>query len=174
MSSNNYTTNEYLKRILWILTFPFFRFSPRHFYLWRTFLLRLFGAKIGKNVRIFPSSRIMFPWELRIGDNVVISWNVTVYDLGRLTIGKDVVVSQGVHLCGGTHDYTGKDFYIIKSKIDIEDGVWIAADAFIGPDVVIGKECVIGARSVVLQSTEPYGVYTGNPARLIKNKTSSN
>ena len=170
--SKNYTFKEYFLRGLWILIWPFFRFSPRLLYGWRNFLLRLFGARIGKKVKIFPSARIRFPWQLTIGNEVVISWDVILYNLGSIKIDDRVIISQGVHLCAGTHDYRSDSFPLIKSHIQIEEAVWIAAEAFIGPDVTIGKKGVIGARTVVTKSTEAYGVYGGNPAKLIKKRES--
>jgi len=168
--SKNYTLKEYLLRGMWLIAWPLFRFSPRHFYGWRNFLLRIFGAKIGKKVKIFPSVIIQFPWKLVVGDNVVISWGVILYNLGSITIEKNVIISQRAHLCAGTHDYEDHRFPLIKSHIYIENGVWIAAEAFIGPDVTIREKAVIGARSVVVKSTESFGVYGGNPARLIKRR----
>jgi len=166
--SRNYSFKEYFLRGLWILIWPFFRLSLRHAYFWRVFLLRLFGARIGKGVKIFPSAQIQFPWKLTIGDNVVISWGVILYNLGSITIEDDVIISQRAHLCAGTHEYSNEQFPLIKGHIIIKKGAWIAAEAFIGPEVTISEKSVIGARAVVFKSTKPYGVYGGNPAQLIK------
>jgi acetyltransferase-like isoleucine patch superfamily enzyme len=38
--------------------------------------------------------------------------------------------------------------------------------------VNIGDGSVIGAGAVVTKSTEPYGVYVGNPARKVKQRMS--
>ncbi|WP_417806940.1 acyltransferase [Thioclava sp.] len=50
----------------------------------------------------------------------------------------------------------------------IEDDVWIGANCTILDDVRLAKGCVIGAGSVVSKSTEPFGIYGGVPARLIR------
>ena len=55
------------------------------------------------------------------------------------------------------------------ADIVIGNDVWIAARAMLMPGVQVADGCVVGAGSVVTKSlTEPYGIYAGNPARLIR------
>lgn len=170
--SLNYPLVEYFYRLMWWFAYPLFRYSPRIFYGWRKFVLRLFGAKLGRNFNIFPSAKVTFPWKFVAGDNVTIAWGVKIYNLGQIVINDDVVISQNSHLCAGTHDYESINFTLIKSNIVVGSNVWIAADVFIGPDVNIAQGCVIGARAVVIKDTEPGGVYAGNPCQLIKRRSS--
>ncbi|MEJ0030747.1 MAG: putative colanic acid biosynthesis acetyltransferase [Bacteroidota bacterium] len=128
----------------------------------------MFGASIGRNVQIFPSARITFPWLLAIEDDVVISWDVKVYNLGAIKIGAKTVVSQHAHLCGGTHDFNTPEFTLLRTGLTIGKNVWIAADAFIGPGVSIGDNVVVGARSVVLKDVEADMLVAGNPATVIR------
>lgn len=130
-------------------------------------VLRLFGATIGNNVQIFPSANITYPWLLTVGDRVVISWDVKVYNLGRISIGDDTVISQYVHLCGGTHDYKNPGFTLLRTGLTIGKKVWVAADAFVGPGVTVGDHVVVGARSVVMRDVAPGTVVAGNPARVV-------
>ena len=133
-------------------------------------LLRLFGAKIGKDVLIRPGVRITYPWKLEIGDCSWIGDDVVLYSLGRIKIGKNSVVSQKSYLCAASHDYTKSSFDISSYPVTIEDEVWIATDVFIGPDVTIGKGAVVGARSSVFKSIEGGYVYAGNPLKIIKKR----
>lgn len=149
----------------------FFRFSPRMLYGWRNVLLRIFGAEIGKNVKIYPSARITFPWLLRLEDNVVISWDVKVYNLGTITIGDNSVISQYAHLCGGNHDYQTPSFTLLRTGLTIGKNVWVASDAFIGPGVVVGDNAVVGARAVVTSNVEANTLVAGNPAKVIRQIT---
>ena len=160
----NYSKKEYILRILWGFAYPFFRYSPRLFYGWRNTILRVFGAKIGNGVKIYPSAKITFPWKLEIGKKSVISWEVIVYNLGSIKIGEECIISQYVHLCAGTHDYKSPGFELIKSSITIGDHVWIAADAFISPDISIGNNAVVGARSVVVKNVPKNTIVAGHPA----------
>ncbi len=164
----NYSKREYFGWGLWKIAAIAFRFSPRHCYGWRNLLLRAFGAKIGRHVEVYPSCQIQFPWNLSLGDHVTLAWGVKIYNLGRVTIGSHVVVSQYAHLCAGTHEYQVSGFPLVKGEITIADHVWIATEAFIGPNVEIATHVVIGARTVVTQSTQDHTVYVGNPARAVK------
>jgi putative colanic acid biosynthesis acetyltransferase WcaF len=166
--AKNYTKKEYLLRGLWSVGKLFFHYSPRLLYGWRNGLLHLFGARIGKGVKIYPSAEVMFPWNLEIGDHTVVSWGVIIYNLGQIKIGSSTIISQYAHLCAGTHDYQSKTFDLIKSTITVGNHVWIAADAFIGPDVEIGDNSIIAARAVVTKNVEPDEIVAGNPARVVK------
>ena len=55
---------------------------PRSFFSWRSFLLRLFGAKIGRKVHIYPSVKIYLPWNLEIDDYSCIGEWSLIYNLG--------------------------------------------------------------------------------------------
>ena len=164
-----YSNKETFLRIVWAFIEPvFFRLSPRLFYGWRNFILRLFGAKIGRGVKIYPSAKITFPWLLIVEDNVVISWHVKVYNLGPVFIGSRTVISQYAHLCGGTHDFQNPDFLLLRTGLRIGANVWVAADAFVGPGVNIGDNVVVGARSVVLRDVEANTLVAGNPAKPVR------
>jgi putative colanic acid biosynthesis acetyltransferase WcaF len=95
---------------------------------------------------------------------------VTVYNLGKVTIGHNTVVSQNAYLCGGTHDYTLTTMPLIKAEITIGNNVWICAGAFIGPGITVGDGAVVAARAVVVKDVEPWTVVGGNPARFIKTR----
>ncbi|MCQ8119763.1 putative colanic acid biosynthesis acetyltransferase [Methylomonas rosea] len=160
-------------QIWWIVQSVFFARSPQFLYGWRRFLLRLFGAKIGKNVIIRPSAKVTYPWKLTIGDNSWIGDDVELYTLGEIEIGKNAVISQKSYLCTASHDYTKETFDIYQRKIVIEDEVWIATDVFIAPGITIGKCAVVGARSTVLDDMPAGMVCVGYPARPIKPRVST-
>lgn len=166
-----YSNKEILLRVIWsVIEISLYRFSPRLLYGWRVFILKVMGAKIGKGVKIFPSARIMFPWLLEVGDRSVISWDVKIYNLGRISIGMNTVISQYSHLCGGTHNYNSPDFELLRTGLTIGDNVWIAADAFIGPGVRVNNGAIVAARSVVVRDVLPNNIVAGNPARIIKSR----
>lgn len=173
--SKNRKTSKYplqimFCRILWGLCRPLFRFSPRQFFSWRRFLLRLFGAKIGRHVHVYNSAVIYMPWNLEIGDWSAIGELVYVYNLGRVSIGSRATISHRAHLCAGTHDYQDATLPLLKPPISIGDESWVCADAFIGPGVTVGEGAVVGARSVVVKNVPPWQVVAGNPAKSIKKR----
>lgn len=168
MVKANYSSKEKILRIIWGFIYPvLFRYSPRLLYFWRTFILRMMGAHIGKNVKIYPSAKIMYPWLLEIGDNTTISWDVIIYNLAFSKIGSNTMISQYSHLCGGTHDFRSQNFDLIRTGFTIGNQVWLAADSFIGPGVYVKDGAVVAARAVVVKDVEPGVIVAGNPARQI-------
>ena len=167
MKVSFYSNREYLLRMLWALISPLWFMSPRIFWFWRRFLLVLFGAKVSCGLKIYPSSVVKQPWKLTIKSNCTIGWNTYIYCLGEITIGSGAVISQGVHLCSGTHDYRNKRFPLVAKNILIGDNAWVAADAFIGPGVIVGDFAVVAARSVVVKDILPYNIVGGNPSSVI-------
>lgn len=131
-------------------------------------MLRLFGARIGRGVRIHPGAVIAIPWNLEASDYVSIGDGVRLYNLGLVQLGPGVTISQGGHLCAGTHDYTQVDLPLVKAPIRVLEGAWVCADAFVGPGVTIGDYSIVGARGVVMRDVPPWTVVAGNPARRLR------
>ena len=169
-SAQKYSPREILGRIVWILVQPFFRFSPRPCFGWRRFLLRCLGAKIGRQVNIYGSATIYYPWKFEAGDQSAVGEHAYVYNLGSVIIGARTTISHRAHLCAGTHDYSKPDLPLLKPEIHIGSGCWVAAGAFVGPGATIGDNTVIGARSVVSGQIPPGVIAAGNPCRVIKQR----
>ncbi|MEC7760324.1 MAG: acetyltransferase [Pseudomonadota bacterium] len=167
-AARKWTRGELAGRVAWGLATPLFRLSPRLFWGWRRAMLRAFGAQIGRDVHIYPSVRIAVPWNIRVGDQAAIGDRAILYSLGVITIGARATVSQGAHLCAGSHDLTRPDRPLTKPPVRIGEDAWIAADAFIGPSVAVGARAVVGARSVVVKDVAVGLIVAGNPARIIR------
>lgn len=157
-------------QLWWIVQSVLFKTSPQFLYGWRRFLLRAFGARIGKHVLIRASVHTQFPWKINIGNYSWIGDNVVLYSLGSITIGDNVVISQKSYLCAGSHDYTKNNFPIYALPVIIEDECWLATDVYVAPGVTIGKGTVVGARSSVFKSLPAGKICIGNPARVIKDR----
>jgi putative colanic acid biosynthesis acetyltransferase WcaF len=132
--------------------------------------LRLFGARIGRDVHIHPSVRITVPWNLKIGDQSAIGDRAILYSLGRITVGERVTISQGAHLCAGTHDYRNPAMPLLKLPIVVASEAWICADAFIGPGVEVGARAIVGARCAVMKDVAPATIMIGNPAKVLRQR----
>lgn len=170
----SFSLSNRLMRLVWGITYMlFFRYTPKPFHFWRSFLLKLFGAKVGKGVHVYPKVRIWAPWNLELKDECGIGNDVNLYSQGKITIGKRAVISQGAHICTGTHDYTQSGFPLYTRPIVIADQAWIAAEAFIGPGVTIGEGAVVAARSCVIKDVDSWTVVGGNPARFIKKRNNT-
>lgn len=147
---------------LWNPLFPFNR--PK---IW---VLKLFGAKIGNNVLFKPRVSIKYPWRLKIGNNVWIGEKVWIDNLGFVIIEDNVCISQGAMLLCGNHNYKKEAFDLLVGNIKLEKGSWVGAHAVVCPRVVIRSHSILTVNSVAVQSTEPYGIYQGNPAVKIRER----
>ncbi len=157
-------------QIWWFVQTILFKTSPQIMYGWRRFLLRIFGAKIGKKVILRPSVTITYPWKVSVGDYSWIGDDVTLYSLGEIKIGNNVVISQKSYICTGSHDYNETSFPIFVKKIVIENECWLATDVFIAPGITIGQGSVIGSRSSVYNDIPPNKICMGNPAVAVRNR----
>ncbi len=155
-------------RVLWGAAWPFFALTPRPLWGWRRMLLRIFGARIGAQVHVYPSARITMPWNLEIGAQAAVGDGAILYALGPITIGPRATVSQYAHLCAGNHDIARPDRALLTPPIEIGAEAWIAAEAFVGPGVTVGPRAVVGARAVAMKDIAPGHVVVGNPAKTIR------
>lgn len=147
----------------WLVQAIAFPLSLHNFNGFRCWLLRLFGATIGKGVVIRPTARFTYPWNVTIGDYSWIGDDVVLYSIDRIEIGCHSVVSQKSYLCTGSHDIDKISFDLISAPIQIGNGVWIATDCFVGAGVTIGANSVIGARSSVFRDLAAEQVAWGTP-----------
>lgn len=167
-ASRPYSRREYLGRALWALATPLFRCSPRPLFGWRRFLLRCFGARVGRAVHVDPGARIEIPWNLELGNGAAVGAHAWLYSLGPIHIGARATVSHRAHLCAGTHDYTDPSLPLLRTGLAIGADAWICSDAFVGPGVSIGEGAVVGAAAVAMRDVAPWNVVAGNPARFVK------
>ena len=133
-------------------------------------LLKMFGAKIGKGLVIKNNVCIKFPWKLTLGDNVWLGEGCWIDNLDKVTIGNNVCISQGALLLTGNHDYTSKSFDYRNAPIIVEDGAWIGAKAVVCPGVTVRSHAVLTVASIVTKEMEAYGIYQGNPAKIIRKR----
>lgn len=132
-------------------------------------ILRLFGAKIGKDVRIKPFIHIKYPWRLTLGDH---SWLAECYieNLAPVIIGKNVCVSQQAMLLTGNHNFKKSTFDLMVDGITLEDGVWIGARATVCPGVICKSHSVLAVNSVATKDLNEYSIYQGNPAVRVRGR----
>lgn len=143
-----------------------FAWSPQPAYGWRRWLLRQFGAEVGKGVLVRPTARVTYPWKVKLGNHCWIGDHAELYSLGPITVGDNAVVSQRSYICAATHDYKDITFPLVAKPIRIEREAWVAADCFIAPGVVIGAAAIVGARSTVLQDIPAQMIAVGSPAAI--------
>jgi len=143
-----------------------------------TYLKRLYFYKkfksVGKNVKISPKIKLYWPENMEFGNNVFIEEGAHLSCRAGLKAGNYVMIDPNITIIGRDHEFddTITEMWNHKKgndkKIIIEDDVWICANVTLLKNAYISKGCVIGACSVVTKKTEPYGIYIGNPAKLVK------
>lgn len=161
-----------LKRLIWEIVYAIlFRPTPRWCLNgWRVGLLKRFGAKIAKGVRIQGGAEVWQPWKLTIGENSWIDGGVKLYSVDEIKIGANAVISEGAFICTASHDIASPIFELTTAPITIGDSAWIASRAIVLPGVTIGEGAVVAAGSVVTKDVEPWTVVGGNPARALKRR----
>jgi putative colanic acid biosynthesis acetyltransferase WcaF len=152
-------------QLVWLLLF---RPTPPPLHRWRCLLLRCFGARIAAGCHIYSDARIWAPWNLHMAGQACLGPRVICYSMAPIHLGERVVVSQGAHLCTGSHDYTSATFPLFARPITIGADAWVCTEAFVGPGVVIGEGAVIGARAVAMRSQPAWMVCAGNPCQPFK------
>jgi putative colanic acid biosynthesis acetyltransferase WcaF len=154
-----------LKEALWVLCKCAFFLNPLP---WpsalRVALLRFFGATIGEGVVIRSGVNITFPWRFTAGSHVWIGEEVLILSLAQVTLGSQVCLSQRAFLCTGSHNWRRETFDLQTRAIDVEDSVWISAQAFVGPGVRVGRNSVVSAGAVIMKAVPPDSLAMGNPA----------
>ena len=167
-------TADRLRRYAWQWAWLLlFRPSPVLLHGWRCWLLRRFGARIGPRAHPYPTARIWAPWNLVMEEGACLGLASDCYNVARVTLRRDAIVSQRAYLCTASHDIDAADFALTAEPIEIGPGAWVAADAFIGPGVTLGANAVAAARAVVVRDVAPGAVVVGNPAREVRQRLAS-
>ena len=101
---------------------------------------------------------------IEVGDDVIISWGVTVVDHD----------SHALYWPQRQHDVTDwargvKNWaHVTIAPVSVGDKVWIGFGASILKGVRIGEGAVVGAHAVVTRDVPPFSVVAGNPARVVR------
>lgn len=161
-----------VKMTLWYFTNALFFLNPCFpFCSVKPGLLRLFGARVGKGVVIHPGVNIKFPWKLTIGDHCWIGQRAWLDNIDKLTLGNNVVISQGGMIIQGSHNYKKVDYPTMSGPVVLEDGSWVGAGAMVMLGVTLKNHSVLAAGSVATKDLEPYMIYQGNPAMPVRERT---
>lgn len=103
----------------------------------KAWLLRLFGARIGRGVVIKPRVSIKSPWFLDLGDQVWIGEAVWIDNHTMVRIGSNSCISQGAYIFTGNHDWNDPAFAFFCRPVVIGKGVWVTAFQRITPGTTV-------------------------------------
>lgn len=154
-------------RISWLLATPLI---PA---VLRAFVYRKLGVDMHITARVAHG--------VFIGGNTLVMKEHTFVNIGcfldgsaAIYLGEYVRLGPYVKILTGTHTYAHSTLRRGPGSVDVcepvilEQGVWVGMGALILPGVIVREGCIIGAGAILTKSTEPNGLYAGNPARRIK------
>lgn len=134
----------------------------------------MFGDLIGKELddgfSLIPPFYTTGGENIRVGRNVFINQNCTMYDLGGIDIGDDVMIGPNVSIITSGHplEPSRRRAFVTAKPIVIERNVWIAANVTIIGGVTISENSVVAAGAIVTRDVPPNTLAGGNPARVIR------
>ena len=121
-------------------------------------------ATISIGNRVFFSGTIVAAKQIDIGDDVMISWGVTITDHNSHSLISSERLQDVLDWRVGKKDWSN----VKMSPVKICDKAWIGFNSIILKGVTIGEGSIVGAGSVVTKSVPPWTIVGGNPARVIR------
>lgn len=136
----------------------------------RAVFSELIGAQVDDSFMLIPPFYTAHGTELRVGRNVFINQNCTIYDLGGVDIGDDVLIGPNVSIITSGHplEPSQRRAGVTAAPIVIERNVWIAAGATIIGGVTVGENSVVAAGAIVTHDVPPNTLVAGVPAKAIR------
>ncbi|MET8337669.1 sugar O-acetyltransferase [Streptosporangium canum] len=126
---------------------------------------------IGDDVEIRPPLYCDYGYQIRIGARSFVNFGLVAIDVGRITIGDDVLIGPNVQLLTATHPVEPgprRAKFEAAEPITIADNVWLGGGVIVCPGVSIGENTVVGAGAVVVKDLPANVVAVGNPARIVR------
>ena len=136
----------------------------------RALFSELIGSRVDDSFMLIPPFYTAHGTEIRVGRNVFINQNCTIYDLGGVDIGDDVLIGPNVSIITSGHplEPSQRRAGVTAAPIVIERNVWIAAGATIIGGVTVGENSVVAAGAVVTHDVPPNTLVAGVPAKVIR------
>ena len=130
---------------------------------------RIIQEREGARLQIGSRSFLGGGWiscasEVTIGDDVLISWGVAIFDHGSHALAFSGRSRDVMDWREGQKDWSGVEI----SPVRIENKAWIGFRSIILPGITIGEGSIVGAGSVVTRDVAPWTIVAGNPARFIR------
>ena len=136
-------------------------------------LLRWAGAKVGKNVEIMSSAKIIGNFNLTIGDNVFIVHEALIFG----PAGSHIIIEDYAKVASRAIVVTGQHTYSSDGNCVAKDGVYkdvrickgavCSTNTIILPGKVIGQMSHVAAGAVVTKDVPEYTRVAGVPAKVI-------
>lgn len=137
-------------------------------------LLRELLGKTGRDPWINAPFHCDYGWNIEVGDNFFANYNLTILDVGKVTIGSNVQFAPNVSIYTAGHPLhpdSRNSGYEYGLPVTIGDNVWIGGNVVLLPGVTVGSNSVIGAGSVVSRDIPEWVVAVGSPCRVVRRIT---
>lgn len=136
----------------------------------RAVFSELVGYPVDDSFMLIPPFYTAGGTEIRVGRNVFINQNCTIYDLGGVEIGDDVMIGPNVSIITSGHplEPSLRRAAVTANPIAIGRNVWIAAGATIIGGVTIGENSVVAAGAVVTSDVPSNSLVAGVPAKIVR------
>lgn len=148
---------------------------------WKYIKKRL--AHCGEDVTFGQGFVLEGPENMTFGSHIYVGIRAVFLSTNsKLTLGNYAMLGQNVNIITGDHrsDIVGLPMIEVQEKlpendadVTIEDDVWIGANSTILKGVTIGRGSIVSAGSVVTKSIPPYSICAGTPARVLKQRFTS-
>ena len=140
----------------------------------KRFMLKLAGAKIGRNVKISSSLKVYGAGTSEVGDNTWIGYQTLIVASSSVVIGANCDIAPRVYIGTGTHLIDVNSDHIAAKDISMDvcigNGCWLCTNSVILPGVKIGKKSVVAAGAVVTKTFNDNNILiAGVPAEKKKN-----
>jgi maltose O-acetyltransferase len=133
-------------------------------------LKRLLGKTKDKYF-IEPPFRCDYGYNIEIGENFYSNYNLIILDCAPVKIGDNVLIGPNVSIYTAGHPLhyeIRNQEYEYAFPIIIGDNVWIGGNVVINPGVSIGENSVIGSGSVVTKDIPNNVIAIGNPCKVLR------
>ena len=134
-------------------------------------LLKKILGRTGERAFIEAPFHCDYGYNIEVGENFFANYGFTVLDVGKVKIGDNVQIAPNVSIYTAGHPIhpdSRNSGYEYGLPVTIGNNVWIWGSSVILPNVTIGDNAVIGAGSVVVSDIPADTVAVGNPCRVIR------
>ncbi|MBE5960970.1 MAG: sugar O-acetyltransferase [Lachnospiraceae bacterium] len=137
-------------------------------------MLKAILGKTGDTIFIEAPFHCDYGWNIEVGENFFANYNLTILDVGKVTIGENAQIAPNVSIYTAGHPIhpdSRNSGYEYGIPVTIGDNVWIGGNTVIMPGVTIGDNVVIGGGSVVTKDIPDWSIAVGNPCKVIRKIT---
>lgn len=141
----------------------------------REYCARRIFKKFGKDAKVNGNVSFGSGIYVELGDYS--SLNTGAWISNDTKIGNDVMMGPNVVMLSASHNFERTEISMRaqgapeRRPVTIGDDVWIGTRSIILPGVTVGSHSIIGAGSVVTKDIPEWAIVAGNPARLIRMRT---